>query len=123
MKKTTGLSVAAVFLSLILTASCQGQAKYPSLSRGNRTPVIIILARGGYSPSETTAKAGVPSVLRLVTKYTYDCSRVLVLPSLRVQKILPATGTADFALPAQKPGTKFYGICGMGMYSFTITFK
>jgi hypothetical protein len=85
--------------------------------------VITILARGGYSPKETIARAGVSSILRMTTKNTFDCSRALVLPSLSVQKILPASGAVDIALPAQKQGTRFYGVCAMGMYAFLITFR
>ncbi len=87
------------------------------------TQTITILARGGYSPRESIAQAGVPSILRMVTKNTFDCTRALVLPSLNTYKILPATGAVDFAIPAQKQGTRFYGICAMGMYAFRITFK
>ena len=100
-----------------------GSQENQSLVMENGKQVITILARGGYSPSETVAKAGLPTILRVVTKKTFDCSRALLLPSLRVQKILPATGAIDFTIPAQNAGTEFYGICSMGMYAFVITFK
>jgi plastocyanin domain-containing protein len=89
----------------------------------NGRQVISITARGGYSPRDSFARADVPSIIRVVTKNTFDCSRALILPSLNVQKILPATGAVDFEVPLQKQGTQFYGICGMGMYSFRITFR
>ena len=134
MNKAIISSAAALFFSLSLAANSQvisvaekgsshGQGDNPPPSMEIGSQLITILARGGYSPQESTARAGVPSTLRLVTKNTYDCSRALILPSLRVQKILPATGTTDFTIPAQKTGTKFYGICSMGMYAFMITFK
>jgi len=95
----------------------------PQLPVENGRQVISIMARGGYSPGDSFAPANVPSIIRVVTKSTFDCSRALVLPSLNVQKILPATGTIDFEIPAQKQGVQFYGICSMGMYSFRITFR
>ena len=133
MKRAIILSVAALFFSMNAATShiLRAAEKAKSPDQGKYTPVpiessrqvIIIRARGGYSPQETAARAGIPSILRLVTKNTYDCTRALFLPSLRVQKILPATGTTDFTIPAQKAGTEFYGICSMGMYAFVITFK
>lgn len=98
--------------------------KVPSaFTSENGKQVITILARGGYSPKESIAKAGVASILRMTTKNTFDCSRALILPSLGVQKILPASGALDIAIPAQKQGAQFYGVCAMGMYAFQITFK
>ena len=123
---------AIVFLASMSLASCgpvvtsRGPAfslTSPPIAMESGRQVVTILARGGYSPAETIARAGVPSLLRIVTQNTYDCSRVLLLPSLGVQKILSATGAADFAIPAPKAGAEFYGICGMGMYSFRIVFR
>lgn len=94
-----------------------------ALAVANGRQVITIVARGGYLPRDSIAKAGIPSVIRIVTQNTFDCSRALFLPSLGVQKILPATGTAEFELPALKAGTEFYGVCAMGMYAFRITMR
>jgi len=101
----------------------QGLKVRPALTSENGKQVITILARGGYSPKESIAQAGVPTILRMATKNTFDCSRALLLPSLNVQKILPASGAVDIAIPAQKQGARFYGVCSMGMYAFLITFK
>jgi hypothetical protein len=101
----------------------QGLQERPDFTLENGKQVITILARGGYSPKESIVKAGVSSILRMTTKNTFDCSRALILPSLGLQKILPASGAVDIAIPAQKQGTRFYGICAMGMYAFLITFK
>jgi hypothetical protein len=57
------------------------------------------------------------------TNKTNDCSRVFTLPDLKVQTVLPAKGTKEFALPAMKRGQTLFGVCGMGMYSFEIVFS
>jgi len=124
-----------VIVVLVTLASCSqrsdegGQGSSRSSATGttlaveNGRQVITIIARGGYSPRDSIAKAGMPSVIRIVTQNTYDCSRALFLPALGVQKILPATGAAEFELPALKAGTEFYGVCAMGMYAFRITMR
>lgn len=85
--------------------------------------IIEVTARGGYNPREITAKAGVPTILRMKTSGTFDCSASFVIPALGVQKMLPATGVTDFEIPAQIPGSTIHGTCGMGMYSLNINFQ
>jgi len=85
--------------------------------------VIRILARGGYSPRQISAKAGIPVRIEMETKGTYDCSSVFVIPSLKYQKRLPPTGITTIDVPAQKSGSSLTGLCGMGMYSFEIEFN
>jgi hypothetical protein len=87
------------------------------------TQVIEITAKGGYFPEVSEAKAGVPTILRLKTSNTFDCSVTLNIPAMRYQARLPFNGTTDIQLPAQAPGTTFTALCGMGMYSFDITFS
>jgi plastocyanin domain-containing protein len=85
--------------------------------------IIEVTARGGYNPREITAKAGVPTILRMKTSGTFDCSSAFVIPSLGVQKMLPATGVTDFEIPAQTSGSTIHGTCGMGMYRLQINFQ
>lgn len=89
----------------------------------NGTQIIRILARGGYSPRQISAKAGMPVRIEMETKGTYDCSSVFVIPSLKYQKRLPPTGVTVIDVPAQKSGSSLTGLCGMGMYSFEIEFN
>jgi len=88
----------------------------------NGKQIVVLKAKGGYIPLVSTAKAGVPTVLRLDTNGTFDCSASIRIPSLGINKILPATGTTDFDLGIQKTGV-FTGSCGMGMYPFRINFE
>lgn len=81
---------------------------------------IDLRAKGGYLPKESVAKAGVPTVLRVDTDGTFDCSSVIRVPSLKVSENLPLTGTTSIDLGVLTPGT-VDGNCGMGMYPFQIT--
>lgn len=89
----------------------------------NGKQIVAISAKGGYSPRISEAKADTPTVLRVDTNGTFDCSSSLNLPSMNYQKNLPATGVTDIEIPAQKAGSTFEGLCGMGMYKFQIAFK
>ena|SRR3989338_8638163 len=84
--------------------------------------IIDLLAKGGYSPEVTTAKAGIPTILRVNTKNTFDCSASIVIPSLNYAKILPNKGSTEIDLGTPVPG-RLAGTCGMGMYPFEIDFK
>ncbi len=83
--------------------------------------IIEINARGGYQPQKSTARAGVPTVIRFNTDGTFDCSASVRIPSMNISKILPQTGQTDIGIGVQKEGV-FRGVCGMGMYSFEIEF-
>ncbi|MDO8561705.1 MAG: hypothetical protein Q7S05_02660 [bacterium] len=84
---------------------------------------IDISAKGGYSPRAVLAKAGMPTVLRVSTRGTFDCSASLVIPKLRYQKFLSSTGTEEILIsPEQAQGT-MQGLCSMGMYNFQIKFQ
>jgi plastocyanin domain-containing protein len=85
--------------------------------------IIEITAKGGYSPKVTTAKAGLPTTLKVKTKATFDCSSALTIPSIGYRKNLPPTGETAIELPAQEAGSTLQGICAMGMYNFSITFS
>ena len=85
--------------------------------------LVDITARGGYSPRLVTAKAGVPTILRVRTADTYDCSVSLAIPKLNYRKFLSASGTEEIVIPADKATGTLNGLCGMGMYSFKIVFQ
>jgi plastocyanin domain-containing protein len=85
--------------------------------------IIEMTAKGGFTPNLITASADTESLLKVVTKGTFDCSSTLTIPSLGIYNVqLPFTGTKEIAIPPQKPGTELNGTCSMGMYSFKIKF-
>jgi hypothetical protein len=84
---------------------------------------VTITARGGYSPRQSSAKAGIPTKLVVKTNGTYDCSASLAIHSLNFRKMLPNTGDTIIDAGTPKAGDTLQGVCGMGMYSFSIDFK
>ena len=85
--------------------------------------IIDITAKGGYSPRVVTAKAGIPTVLRVTTNGTFDCSASVVIPKLSYQKFLQPSATEDIAISAEQAQGTLQGLCSMGMYNFQIKFK
>ncbi len=89
----------------------------------NGTQVIAILAKGGYAPRQTNATAGLPTIIRVSTNNSYDCSVSLAVPKLNYQRFLGASETVDIPVTAAEAKGKLSGVCGMGMYSFNINFN
>lgn len=85
--------------------------------------VIEITAKGGYLPRATVAKADTPTVLKVKTNGTFDCSSALVIPDLGYRKNLPPSGETLIEVPPQKAGSTLRGLCSMGMYSFEVSFN
>jgi plastocyanin domain-containing protein len=85
--------------------------------------ILNLFAKGGYKPTIITASANIPTILRVDTKSTYDCSTSLVINQLNYRSYLPSTGTTDIEIPPQEPGSVINGTCSMGMYSFRINFN
>ena len=85
--------------------------------------VVAIGVKGGYSPKLSSAKANMPTVLRMTTNGTFDCSSGVTIPSLGIRQILPASGDTDIEVPPQKAGTTLNGVCVMGMYHFAVDFN
>ena len=92
-----------------------------SVVRGKQ--IITISAKGGYSPKVTSAKSDMPTVIKMDTHGTFDCSAALTIPSLGYRNNLPPSGQTAIDVPPQKAGTTMRGLCGMGMYSFTVNFN
>lgn len=88
----------------------------------NGKQIIEIRAKGGYRPIHSFAKAGMPTILRVDTNGTFDCSSSIRIPSMNIGQNLPMSGTTDIDLGVQKVGI-FQGTCGMGMYPFDIKFE
>lgn len=103
------------------SAITQGSVNNVSIVDGKQ--IIEISAKGGYSPRITMAKADIPTIIRMSTKGSFDCSSAVSIPSLGYRANLPPTGTTDIEVPAQKPGSTLQGLCTMGMYNFQIKFN
>ncbi len=84
--------------------------------------IIEVSAKGGYRPKNSIAQAGIPTVLRMKTQSTFDCSGAFRIPSMSYSTFLPQTGTTDIELGSPEVGT-LNAMCGMGMYRLSIEFK
>ncbi len=115
--------VGTLILSQGKTATPVDAQPLNNVSVENGKQVVTISAKGGYLPRISEAKADMPTILRVDTNGTFDCSASLNIPSMNYQKNLPATGVTDIDIPPQKAGSTFEGLCGMGMYKFEIAFK
>ena len=127
MKTAIAVVVAGALIggAILFVGSSGGKAAVASVTNVSVTDakqIVEIDAKGGYSPKLTTAKAGMPTVLRMKTSGTFDCSASVVIPSLSYRKFLPPSGSTDIEVPPQQSGTTLQGLCAMGMYHFAVQF-
>ncbi|MFI5260522.1 MAG: cupredoxin domain-containing protein [Candidatus Paceibacteria bacterium] len=130
MKRPTliALAITAVLISWAFWVIAQRPSADSPSAAATATIVdgkqlIDITAKGGYSPRVVTAKAGVPTILRVTTNGTFDCSASVVIPKLSYEKFLKPSGTEDIAISAEQAQGTLQGLCAMGMYNFQIKFE
>jgi plastocyanin domain-containing protein len=120
------VSVILIAFALIITnkSNQTTSQKIPvnNVSIVNNVQIIELQAKGGYTPRTSKALAGIPTILRINTNGTFDCSSSVRIPTMNIFKNLPQSGTTDIDLGIQKVG-KLQGTCGMGMYPFEINFS
>ena len=104
------------------TALVSKQPPVSNVSFRGGEQVVEIKAKGGYLPRVSTAKAGVPTILKFDTNGTFDCSSQVRIPSMNISQSLPPSGVTEIALGTLEEGT-VQGTCGMGMYPFEINVK
>jgi plastocyanin domain-containing protein len=105
------------------TQAGQMEAQVGSATIENGVQYVDIMVRGGYSPTVTKAQAGVPTVIRMKTENSYDCSIALVINDLDYQSYLPSTGVTEIQVPVEKAQGTLRGMCSMAMYHFQIDFE
>ncbi|MBI5004815.1 MAG: hypothetical protein HZC04_01345 [Candidatus Lloydbacteria bacterium] len=118
-----GLLVGAFILLLgpVNTSESKGTVDNVSIVDGKQ--IIKIGAKGGYQPKNSIAKADIPTVLRVETRGTFDCSSALAIPDIGYRANLPQSGVTEINIPPQKSGAVLQGLCGMGMYTFKVKFQ
>ena len=127
------LTVASVILALIFIGGAiifarNGAKTDTAVSQNNVSvadgkQIIEIDAKGGYSPSVTVAKANIPTVIKVKTQGTFDCSSALVIQSIGYRANLPPSGETLIEVPPQEAGSTLRGMCAMGMYNFSVKFN
>ncbi len=124
------ITIFAIILAIVAIGAAVVLSKQPpvvldskdNVSISNGTQIIDITAKGGYTPRRSSAKAGIPTILRVSTNGTFDCSSTIRIPNLNISKNLPQSGKTDIDLDKPSVG-KLTGTCGMGMYPFEIDFQ
>lgn len=127
MKIFSSILIAVVLIAVAFMIINKSNNATPAVNGNNVSMVdgkqiINLTARGGYTPQKSTAKAGLPTILRFTTNGTFDCSSFVRIPSMGVSQSLASSGTTDIDLGNPKSGI-LRGSCGMGMYPFEINFE
>ena len=128
MKSALAVVVAGVLIAggiyfAVSSGSRVDAASVTNVSVVDGKQIVEMDVKGGYAPKLTAAKAGMPTVLRMKTNGTFDCSAGVVIPSLSVRQNLPPSGSTDIEVPPQQSGTQLQGLCIMGMYHFAVQFN
>lgn len=72
-----------------------------------------------YRPNVIAVPAAQPVQLALLTNGNYGCTSIFRIPKLRIEQILPPTGTTTIVATFPSPGQYIFS-CGMGMFRGTI---
>lgn len=123
------LTISVALIGLVFWIASMNQNKNgintetPAASVIDGKQIINITAKGGYSPRVVVAKAGIPTVLRVTTNGTFDCSASVVIPKISYQKSLRPSETEEIPISAEQAQGILQGLCSMGMYNFQIKFQ
>ena len=117
------LVIAAFLVGGAMMLSSDNEDAKNNVSVVDGKQIITIDAKGRYSPKVTTARADMPTIIKMKTLGTFDCTAALSIPSLDYRKNLPPSGETLITIPPQKTGAVIQGVCGMGMYNFAINFN
>lgn len=119
-----GLLIGGAVLFVISGKTSENNTKkMDNVSVVDGKQIIEIGAKGGYAPGVSVAKANIPTLLRIQTRGTFDCSSALTIPSIGYRANLPPSGVTEIEVPAQKSGATLQGLCAMGMYNFKVKFN
>lgn len=128
MKKIILLTLSAVLLGLLLYRLTQRAE--PMMTQANNVVLVdgqqiiqINVSDTAYLPTQTIAAANLPSMLQLNSKNNYGCTRTLMVSELNHRVMLPITGVSQIDLGTHQTGDELNGVCGMGMYRFSIKFQ
>jgi plastocyanin domain-containing protein len=119
----SGLLIAGAILLVGSGKTSENNTQADNVSVVDGRQIIEIGAKGGYEPKVSVAKADIPTILRVQTRGTFDCSSALTIPSVGYKGNLPPSGVTEIEVPAQESGTTLQGLCAMGMYNFKVQFN
>lgn len=119
----SGLLIGGAIWFMVFDKSPETVNQVNNISIVGDKQMVEINAKGGYAPKISVAKANMPTILRVQTSGTFDCSSSLNIPSIGYRANLPPSGITEIEVPAQKSGAVLQGLCGMGMYNFKVQFN
>lgn len=117
----TGIKMYNKNSNSITTISSSSTASNVSIVSGKQE--ITLTVWPWYNPKISTAKADMPTVLKVVGKNAYWCESAVRIPELKYAVNLEPKGTDTVDLWIHKAGDTINGTCGMGMYNFQIKFN
>lgn len=82
----------------------------------------VRVAQGVYTPNVLRAKAGEPLRIRVEVRERHSCATKLLVPDLKLDFELPATGSAELLIPASPAGSYLF-TCGMKMVKGSIVLE
>ena len=113
----TGMSTAAPITSKE-AVSTAGEQTMPPVAEtqieAEKQIVSMRLVGLEYIPNRFVVKQGVPVEWRIDAEQAQGCGRFLIVPKLRLQKILRPFGTNVVSFTPEEPGEIYFN-CGMGM--------
>jgi sulfite exporter TauE/SafE/copper chaperone CopZ len=115
---TAGLQLAGISLPAFGVGSVAA-APSSTLTADGRQLLTTYQLADGYSPTNVTIYAGIPTVWTVESKTVTTCAATLVIPAWDTGVQLKL-GPNELQLPALDAGVVHY-TCAMGMYSGTIT--
>lgn len=81
---------------------------------------VEIEVKGGYTPDHVVVRHGVPVRLNFRREESGECTERVVIPGMRVSKLLPAFEVTPVEFTPEQPGDYEF-TCGMGMIHGTLT--
>ncbi|MFF2809731.1 sulfite exporter TauE/SafE family protein [Streptomyces sp. NPDC058000] len=84
--------------------------------------IVTVTVTDFYTPSQTTARAGVPTTLVVHGQGANGCARAFTIPELGVREIVKQDGDTKIDLGKRKPGALRFS-CAMGMKTGAINFS
>ncbi len=103
-----------------LPSSAEPVSTEPPSTVDGKQRVVVTALTDAYLPGDQEVAAGIPTTLIVRSQQAAGCIREFVIPSMRIEKLLPPNGDTVVTLGPLKPG-KLRFSCGMGMYTGQLT--
>jgi len=93
-----------------------GNSPASSLTPGLGNEVTITIGTYGYTPNSISVPKNSDIKIKLVNKDSTSCAQAFTIPSLGIQKVVSAGGSAEISFHSPDKQTQIAFMCSMGMY-------